>query len=165
MISRPSSARDRVRTACSDNSFSFSTTWLTTDSGMTDFLVPLLHRRQFHAKFYRAQQAVGLIRPNQWNLGRRIAVVIAVGWLPLFLITALFNFEGLDSLTGISSSLPHAHSCSRFAGRRTSYGIAISRHHRRAEEPCPRIRAIIRHYRTVAQYSPTEGQFSACLHP
>ena len=30
--------------------------------------------------FYRAQQAVGLIRPNQWNLGRRIAVVIAVGW-------------------------------------------------------------------------------------
>jgi hypothetical protein len=48
--------------------------------------------------FYRAQQAVGLIRPNQWNLGRRIALVIAVGWLPLFLITALFNFEGLDSL-------------------------------------------------------------------
>jgi hypothetical protein len=48
--------------------------------------------------FYRAQQAVGLIRPNQWNLGRRIAVVIAVGWLPLFLITALFNFKGLDSL-------------------------------------------------------------------
>ena len=48
--------------------------------------------------FYRAQQALGLIRPNQWNLGRRIAVVIAVGWLPLFLITALFNFEGLDSL-------------------------------------------------------------------
>lgn len=48
--------------------------------------------------FYRAQQAVGLIRPNQWNLGRRIAVVIAVGWLPVFLITAVFNFEGLDSL-------------------------------------------------------------------
>jgi hypothetical protein len=48
--------------------------------------------------FYRAQQALGLIRPNQWNLGRRIAVVIAVGWLPLFLITALFNFEGLESL-------------------------------------------------------------------
>jgi hypothetical protein len=48
--------------------------------------------------FYRAQLAVGLIRPNQWNLGRRIAFVVAVGWLPLFLITALFNLEGLDSL-------------------------------------------------------------------
>src|SRR5277367_5386762 len=48
--------------------------------------------------FYRAQQAVGLLRPDQWNLDRRIAVVIAVGWLPVFLITALFNFEGLDSL-------------------------------------------------------------------
>ncbi len=48
--------------------------------------------------FYRAQQAVGLIHPNHWNLGRRIAVLIAVGWLPLFLITALFNFEGLVSL-------------------------------------------------------------------
>jgi hypothetical protein len=48
--------------------------------------------------FYRAQRALGLIRPDQWNLDRRIAVVIAVGWLPVFLITALFNFEGLDSL-------------------------------------------------------------------
>jgi hypothetical protein len=48
--------------------------------------------------FYRAQQAIGLIRPNQWNFGRRIAFVIAVGWLPLFVITALFNLEGLDSL-------------------------------------------------------------------
>jgi hypothetical protein len=48
--------------------------------------------------FYRAQQAVGLIRPNQWNLDRRITFLIAVGWLPLFIITALFNFDGLDSL-------------------------------------------------------------------
>ena len=48
--------------------------------------------------FYRAQRALGLIRPDQWNLGRRIALLIAVGWLPLFLITALFNFGGLDSL-------------------------------------------------------------------
>jgi len=27
--------------------------------------------------FYRAQQALGLIHPNKWNLGRRIAVVIS----------------------------------------------------------------------------------------
>jgi hypothetical protein len=48
--------------------------------------------------FYRLQTAVGLIRPNQWNLGRRIAFLIAVGWLPLFAITALLNPDGLVSL-------------------------------------------------------------------
>ncbi len=47
---------------------------------------------------YRAQRAIGLIRSNQWNLGRRITFLIAVGWLPLLLITALLNFQGLDSL-------------------------------------------------------------------
>jgi len=41
--------------------------------------------------FYRFQQAVGLIRPNQWNLVRRIAVLVAIGWLPLIVITALLN--------------------------------------------------------------------------
>jgi hypothetical protein len=48
--------------------------------------------------FYRIQRAFGLIRPGQWNLGRRIAVFIAVGWLPLFVITAILNPRGLDSL-------------------------------------------------------------------
>ncbi|MGB9433856.1 MAG: hypothetical protein WBQ89_16555 [Candidatus Acidiferrum sp.] len=48
--------------------------------------------------FYRAQQAIGLIHPNQWNLGRRIAVAIVISWLPLFVLTALLNFKGLDSL-------------------------------------------------------------------
>jgi hypothetical protein len=48
--------------------------------------------------FHRAQQAVGLIRSNQWNLGRRIAFLVAIGWLPLFLITALLNSEDLVSL-------------------------------------------------------------------
>ena len=48
--------------------------------------------------FYRAQRAVGLIRPNQWNLGRRITFLIAVGWLPLLIIAAVTNFEGLVSL-------------------------------------------------------------------
>jgi hypothetical protein len=48
--------------------------------------------------FYRIQQALGLIRPNHWNLGLRITLLIAVGWLPLFLITALTNPGGLLSL-------------------------------------------------------------------
>jgi hypothetical protein len=41
--------------------------------------------------FYRAQQAVGLLRANQWNLGRRLALLIAVGWIPLLVITAILN--------------------------------------------------------------------------
>jgi len=49
--------------------------------------------------FYRAQHAVGLIRPNEWDLARRITFLIAVGWLPLFVITALSNRVGLVSLT------------------------------------------------------------------
>ncbi len=48
--------------------------------------------------FYRAQKAVGLIRPNRWNLPRRIIFFIVVTWLPLFLLTALFHPEGLLSL-------------------------------------------------------------------
>jgi hypothetical protein len=32
--------------------------------------------------FYRVQHALGLIRPNEWNLGRRITFLIAIGWLP-----------------------------------------------------------------------------------
>src|SRR5271169_2186589 len=48
--------------------------------------------------FYRIQRAFGLIHPGQWNLGRRITLFLAVGWLPLFLITALLNPGGLHSL-------------------------------------------------------------------
>ncbi len=48
--------------------------------------------------FYRIQHAVGLIRPNEWNLARRVTFLIVVGWLPLFLITALVNFDGFVSL-------------------------------------------------------------------
>lgn len=46
----------------------------------------------------RFQQALGLVRPGHWNLGRRIAVLIVIGWVPLFLITALLNPDGLVSL-------------------------------------------------------------------
>jgi hypothetical protein len=47
--------------------------------------------------FFRAQQALGLIRPNQWNLGRRIAALIAIVWLPMLLITAVVNHGALRS--------------------------------------------------------------------
>jgi len=40
--------------------------------------------------FYRAQQAVGLIGPHHWNLGRRILFTLTVAWLPLVILTALF---------------------------------------------------------------------------
>jgi hypothetical protein len=48
--------------------------------------------------FYRVQQAARLIRPNKWNNGRRLTFAIALGWLPLILITALFNPQGFVSL-------------------------------------------------------------------
>jgi hypothetical protein len=48
--------------------------------------------------FYRAQQLVGLIHPNRWNLGRRIIILIAVGWLPMLLITAFSNWGSMPSL-------------------------------------------------------------------
>jgi len=48
--------------------------------------------------FFRVQQALGLIRLKRWNLGRRVGLLLAVGWLPLFVITALLNPYGLLSL-------------------------------------------------------------------
>jgi hypothetical protein len=48
--------------------------------------------------FYRLLQAVGLIHPQQWNLGRRIAALLAIAWLPLVIITAASNRAGLHSL-------------------------------------------------------------------
>jgi hypothetical protein len=48
--------------------------------------------------FFRLQQALGLILPNQWNLGRRIAVLIAITWLPLLAITAILSVTALRSL-------------------------------------------------------------------
>ena len=47
---------------------------------------------------YRVQHAARLIRPNEWNNGRRLTVAIALGWLPLLLITVLFNPDALVSL-------------------------------------------------------------------
>lgn len=41
--------------------------------------------------FYRVQEAARLIESDRWNLGRRVIFAIAIGWLPLALITLLFN--------------------------------------------------------------------------
>jgi hypothetical protein len=48
--------------------------------------------------FYRLLQALGLIHPQQWNLGRRIAALLAIAWAPLVIITAAANRAGLHSL-------------------------------------------------------------------
>jgi len=45
-----------------------------------------------------AQQAARLIESNRWNLGRRIVLAVAVTWVPLVLITLLFNSPAIRSL-------------------------------------------------------------------
>jgi hypothetical protein len=41
--------------------------------------------------FYRAQLRTRLILPRQWNLGRRLIFAVALGWIPLVILTALFQ--------------------------------------------------------------------------
>jgi len=48
--------------------------------------------------FYSLQRATRLIHQNEWYFGRRITLGIALGWLPLILITAVSNPGGLISL-------------------------------------------------------------------
>ncbi len=48
--------------------------------------------------FYRLLQAVGLVHPQQWNLGRRVTALLTIAWLPLVIITAVTNRSGLHSL-------------------------------------------------------------------
>ena len=47
--------------------------------------------------FYRVQHAIGLIREDRWNLGRRITFLVAITWLPLLIITLLTDFKDLHS--------------------------------------------------------------------
>jgi hypothetical protein len=47
--------------------------------------------------FYKAQEFTRLITPNRWNLRRRITFAVAIGWLPLLLITVLFNTNAIMS--------------------------------------------------------------------
>jgi hypothetical protein len=48
--------------------------------------------------FYRAQEAMRLVHPNHWHLGRRLIFAIAIGWSPLVLITLLLNPRALIGL-------------------------------------------------------------------
>jgi len=48
--------------------------------------------------FYSAQEAARLVTLDRWNLGRRVMLAIAVGWLPLVLITLLLNPRALLGL-------------------------------------------------------------------
>jgi hypothetical protein len=41
--------------------------------------------------FYRLQESTRLIAPDEWNVGRRIIFLIAVGWVPLLLMKLLFD--------------------------------------------------------------------------
>jgi hypothetical protein len=38
---------------------------------------------------YRLQEIAHLIRPNQWNAGRRIFIALVIGWVPLVVLTAM----------------------------------------------------------------------------
>jgi hypothetical protein len=47
---------------------------------------------------YRAQLATKVIHPDRWDAARRVVIAVAIGWLPLVLITAALNPTGLSSL-------------------------------------------------------------------
>src|SRR5262249_16672348 len=48
--------------------------------------------------FYRAQAFMHLIEPGRWNLGRRVTFILAISWLPLVIVTALFVPDQLGGL-------------------------------------------------------------------
>ena len=48
--------------------------------------------------FYRAQVATHLIEIGRWNVARRVMVSLAVCWLPLVILTAVFYHEELPGL-------------------------------------------------------------------
>jgi hypothetical protein len=48
--------------------------------------------------FYRAQVVAHLIDAERWNVWRRVAIVLTVAWLPLVIITALFDRDQLVHL-------------------------------------------------------------------
>jgi hypothetical protein len=67
-----------------------------TDLGaLQDLVEPSLIRG---GPFYRGQQAIRLIHPDKWNMVRRVAIAVVIGWLPLVVLTAVLNPSGLLSL-------------------------------------------------------------------
>jgi hypothetical protein len=48
--------------------------------------------------FYRAQKGIRLLTSERWNVGRRIAVAVAVVWLPLVVLTLLLKPQAIGDL-------------------------------------------------------------------
>ncbi|MGC2110114.1 MAG: hypothetical protein WA655_11400 [Candidatus Korobacteraceae bacterium] len=48
--------------------------------------------------FYRMQRATRLMEEERWLFGRRVILAVAITWLPLLLMTWLFNPHGFPSL-------------------------------------------------------------------
>lgn len=48
--------------------------------------------------FYRAQRAARLMEQERWLFGRRIILAVAITWVPLLLMTWLFNPQGFSTL-------------------------------------------------------------------
>jgi len=48
--------------------------------------------------FYRVQEALRLLSPERWNLGRRILIAVGAAWLPLILITLIFKLSAIHDL-------------------------------------------------------------------
>jgi len=93
--------------------------------------------------FYRAQEALRLVHPDRWNLGRRIVFAIAIGWLPLVLITLLFNPRAVFGL--ITDYTVNA---------RMLFGVPVLLAGQPVMETA--FRAIVRHIRDAALLTPTD---------
>ncbi len=48
--------------------------------------------------FYRVQRAARLMEEERWHFGRRVILAVAITWLPLLLMTWLFNPQGFSTL-------------------------------------------------------------------
>lgn len=48
--------------------------------------------------FYRFQEAVRLLTPERWNVGKRILIAVSVAWLPLVLITLALKLSAIRDL-------------------------------------------------------------------
>ena len=93
--------------------------------------------------FYRAQEALRLVHPDRWNLGRRIVFAIAIGWLPLVLITLLFNPRAVFGL--LTDYTVNA---------RMLFGVPVLLAGQPVMETA--FRSIVRHIRDAALLTPTD---------
>jgi hypothetical protein len=48
--------------------------------------------------FYWAQEKIGLIRPHQWNLGKRVLLAVVLAWIPLVVLAAMHGGNNLQAL-------------------------------------------------------------------